>query len=197
MIHYEFLSTVSKIADLFVISGILYFTIASYFYNKDLPGFAHFFYTSYIWDRWDGWSIIIFLILYVIFKIYMIFLKKLAFMMGFSEVKDLIRGSITAELNEVESAYKHFLTTPGLKIIEIKNLEKIHDLRNITVIYVFDEKFIGEMQFKFTSDNESYNANHFIYEIYRSRMKIEILQALNRRAITMSQEGKLTSHGGR
>ena len=52
------------------------------------------------------------------------------------------------------------------------------------------------MQFKFISDSDCFNANHFIYEIYRSRMKIEILQALNRRAITMSHEGKLTSFSG-
>ena len=39
---------------------------------------------------------------------------------GFDKVKDLVRGTITTELNDLSSAYKHFKDTPGVEIVAIK-----------------------------------------------------------------------------
>ncbi len=33
---------------------------------------------------------------------------------GFSKVKDLVRGTLTADLAELKKAYKHFRKTPGI-----------------------------------------------------------------------------------
>ena len=64
---------------------------------------------------------------------------------GFEEVKDLIRGTITADISNVRLAYEHFAKHKLVRIVEIKSLKKIEELQNITVIFEFDERFIGEM----------------------------------------------------
>ena len=60
-------------------------------------------------------------------------------------LKDLIRGTIYSDLNTVIEAYQFFKETPGVEIIAIK--QKIKELNNITVNFVFQKRFIGEMQF--------------------------------------------------
>ena len=60
-------------------------------------------------------------------------------------MKDLVRGSIVAPPKEVWQAYQHFAHTEGVKILEIKSLSKIKVLQNITVLFEFEETFIGEM----------------------------------------------------
>ena len=65
------------------------------------------------------------------------------------------------------------------------------DLSNVTVLFVFEEQFIGEMQFRFKTRDLWYEANHFLYEIHRSKMKIEVLQSLFRRQIIMCRNDQL------
>ena len=60
-------------------------------------------------------------------------------------------------------------------VVEIKSLSKIQKLKNITVLFEFDKTFIGEMQFKIGEYPDNYHANHFVYEIARSKMLIEVL----------------------
>ena len=57
--------------------------------------------------------------------------------------------------------------------------------------FVFEEKFIGEMQFRFNDYPANYHANHFLYEVHRSKEKIEILESLNKMAVSMAHEGKI------
>ena len=60
------------------------------------------------------------------------------------KVKDLVRGTVTVNhVKELFSAYNHFKSTPGVVIISMK--EKLRSLQNITVNFVFEDKFIGEM----------------------------------------------------
>ena len=60
-------------------------------------------------------------------------------------MKDLVRGTIYTKLDCFMDAYKFFKNTPDVEIIGIK--EKLEDLGNITVNFIFKEQFIGEMQF--------------------------------------------------
>jgi len=62
---------------------------------------------------------------------------------GFQKVKDLIRGTITTNINEMHEAYLYFKETPGVKVFAIK--EKLDKLQNITVNFIFMDKIIGEM----------------------------------------------------
>ena len=118
----------------------------------------------------------------------MTFLRK-KIPQGFDKVKDLVRGTITTDLSELTLAYKNFIKTPGVRVVGIKeNLEK---LQNITINFVFRESFIGEMQFRFKDFPPNYHANHFIYEIERSRQKIEILESLNKEAVSLCKKGML------
>ena len=52
---------------------------------------------------------------------------------------------------------------------------KLEDLFNVTVNFIFEDKFIGEMQFSYGDHSKSYDGNHFLYEIERSQAKIEII----------------------
>ena len=97
-------------------------------------------------------------------------------------MKDLVRGTIYSDLQDLIKAYKFFKQTPGVEIIDIK--EKIKTLSNITVNFIYENKFIGEMQFQYEKQTDEYlkkyHANHFIYELARASEKIEMLSAINK-----------------
>ena len=68
---------------------------------------------------------------YILFTIFLVFLLASRFNIDWFknvdsrehlDVKDLVRGSIFAEVSEMEDAYEHFATTPGVEIVEIKTL---------------------------------------------------------------------------
>ena len=106
--------------------------------------------------------------------------KNKNLILGFEKVKDLVRGTVvTGNINDLYAAYECFKKIEGVEIVDIKNIDKLDQLQNITVNYVFEERFIGEMQFRYDKPM-NYDANHFIYELYRSTMKIEMLQSLNK-----------------
>ena len=56
---------------------------------------------------------------------------------GFEEVKDLVRGTIVAEVDQLWEAYEHFRDLEGVEIIEIKSLKKVDILQNITILFVY------------------------------------------------------------
>ena len=113
--------------------------------------------------------------LYIRTKYKQIQRQKKGLTMGFEYVKDLVRGTIVAEISQLWEAYEHFSKLKGVEIFEIKSLKKVEMLQNITVLFVYQEKFIGEMQIRFGEKPHNYEANHFIYEIARSEMTLEIL----------------------
>ena len=51
--------------------------------------------------------------------------KKKGLSRGFEEVKDLVRGTIVAEVGQLWEAYEHFGKLEGVEIIEIKSLKKV------------------------------------------------------------------------
>ena len=59
------------------------------------------------------------------------------------DLKDLVRGTIYADLNHVIEAYELFKNLPGIEVVAIK--EKIQSLNNITINFVYQKRFIGEM----------------------------------------------------
>ena len=68
------------------------------------------------------------------------------FSKGFDEIKDLIRGTIVVDkMENLKDGYDHFRKTPGVEIIEVKDVDKLLKLQNITVNFIFESRFIGEM----------------------------------------------------
>ena len=61
------------------------------------------------------------------------------------DMKDLVRGTIYCKLEAVLPAFKLFKNTPGIEIIAIK--DNITKLSNITVNFIYESRYIGEMQF--------------------------------------------------
>ena len=110
---------------------------------------------------------------------YIIYLKYFAsknLVHGFEKVKDLIRGTINTggDIDQLYNAYLWFKSLDDIEIIDIKDIQKLDTLQNITVNYIYQDRFIGEMQFRYNKP-DNFNSIHFIYEIFRSKMKIEIL----------------------
>ena len=109
------------------------------------------------------------------------------------DMKDLVRGTIYCSLENVMAAYHLFKNVPGIQIIGIK--QKIAALNNITVNFVYEQRYIGEMQFQYQdqtpAQKEKYHANHFIYELERANETIEMLAALNKRAAYKSAHDQL------
>ena len=66
------------------------------------------------------------------------------------------------------------------------------DLSNVTVLFVFEEKFIGEMQFRFSDYPANYSGNAFLHKIEHSGAKIEILSSINEQAVKLCDQKQLT-----
>ena len=66
-------------------------------------------------------------------------------------MKDLVRATMYTRLEHVIEAYKFFKDTPNVKIIAIK--EKMKLLGNITVNFIYKDRFIGEMQFQYAEQD--------------------------------------------
>ena len=97
---------------------------------------------------------------------------------GFDKVKDLVRGTIETEnVDEIWEAYHHLKEMKEIEIISIKN--NLKKLKNLNISYIYDEAFIGEMQFRFGDLPENYHGNHFVYAVERSMQKIELLETLS------------------
>ena len=62
-------------------------------------------------------------------------------------VNDLVQGSIEASVVELEDAYRHFAGMPQIEIVGVT--EQLRDFQKVTVHYVYDQAFIGEMDFRF------------------------------------------------
>ena len=77
----------------------------------------------------------------------------------------------------------------GVEIVDIK--EQLHDFHKITIYYVYDQSFIGEMDFRFRTWTTVYHAKLFLDEICKARKPIEVLQSLNYIEIFMSLNGQL------
>ena len=108
---------------------------------------------------------------------------------GFDDVKDLVRGTIVADLGEFKEAYEHFKRMEGVEIVAIK--EKLDKLQNVTINFVYQKSFIAEMQFRYKDHPSNYHGNHFLYEIERSSAHIEILESLNKKGVFMSTHNQL------
>ena len=98
----------------------------------------------------------VFILIHFLARVNMYYWNKQGLSKGFEEVKDLIRGTIVAELPMLFVSYQHFKSMPGVKILEIKSLKKIEQLQNITVIFEYKQTFIGEMQFRFGNKPANY-----------------------------------------
>ena len=59
------------------------------------------------------------------------------------KMKDLVRGTIYSDLDNMIEAYKLFKKTPGVEIIGIK--DKMLKLSNVTVNFIYKNRYIGEM----------------------------------------------------
>lgn len=72
----------------------------------------------------------------------------------------------------------------SIKIIDVK--QELWSFQKVTVHYVFDEAFVGEMDFRFKRWTPAYHAKMFVHELERATQTIEILQSLNYMEVFMS-----------
>jgi len=74
----------------------------------------------------------------------------------FDNVKDLLKGSVEADIHELQDAYLHFKSTPDVRIIKVK--ENLDALQCVVVYYVYNEMIIGEMTFRYRKYSPKYHA---------------------------------------
>ena len=91
----------------------------------------------------------------------------------FDKVRDLVQGSVEAGVESLRAAYEHFKTMKTIKIVGVK--QDLYTFQKVTVYYVFDEAFVGEMDFRFKRWTPVYHAKMFINEIERATQTIEVL----------------------
>lgn len=85
---------------------------------------------KYIWGDYFGkeevvWPMIGFLIGFIIiYTLYWKFVINRNLVLGFEKVKDLVRGCINTggNVSDLYTAYEWFKSTPGVKIMEVKDV---------------------------------------------------------------------------
>jgi len=103
-------------------------------------------FVEYYFKEEGGYILLVFTIIYLIVMINIKEVFSKNFTKGFDDIKDLIRGTITVDdIDSLIDGYHHFRKTPGIEIIEVKDVEKLINLQNITVNFIFENRFIGEM----------------------------------------------------
>ena len=103
---------------------------------------------------------------------------------NFDNLKDLMKGCIETEIVELQDAYRHFKNTPEIEITRIK--EELRDFQKVTVNYIYDERFEGEMEFRCRPFSPNYYAIEFLSQIEEARATIEVIQVLNHLEYFMS-----------
>ena len=94
---------------------------------------------------------------------------------GWQYMGDMIRATIVvSEFTELWDAYTWFKKAEFFKILKIKDKLR-SDLKNITIIFDFDDKMIGELQIRFEDLPPQYHANHILYELERSNTHLEFI----------------------
>jgi hypothetical protein len=96
---------------------------------------------------------------------------------SFDNVKDLMKGSIEADITELSDAYKHFKATPGIETTHIN--DELREFQKVTVNYLYNDTFYGEMEFRCREFSPTYYAIEFMSNIEEARRPIEVLQVLN------------------
>ena len=103
-----------------------------------------YFWNDYFFGQGVYVNVIVILASYMLYLVPS-YLKTRTLGQYFDEVQDLIKSTIVVDLKDMWEAYAHFKTLKGIRIIQIKDLETVIDLQNVTVLFVFDERFIGEI----------------------------------------------------
>jgi len=84
-------------------------------------------------------------------------------MLMFDNVLDLVQGQIETDVNGLKEAYEHFKSSDKIQIVKVK--EQLWDFQKVTVNYIFDKAFIGEMDFRYQRWTPEYHAKMFLNEI--------------------------------
>ena len=108
----------------------------------------------------------------------------------------MVRATIVVgSVAELWDAYSWFKETGIFEIISLK--EKLTlDLKNITIVFDFDRKIIGELQFRYEPVPPQYYANHVLYELERSNSHLEFVQGLLKWAKGEADRGRLSWQTG-
>ena len=67
--------------------------------------------------------------------------KKRGLSRGFEEVKDLVRGTIVAEVGQLWQAYEHFSNLEGVEVVEIKSVNWI---MSYPVYYMYKSNLLSK-----------------------------------------------------
>lgn len=94
---------------------------------------------------------------------------------GWQYMADMVRATICVDsIPQLWDAYTWFKKSGPFEIVKIKD-KLTSDLKNITVIFDFDSKIIGELQFRYEPIPPQYYANHLLYELERSNSHLEFI----------------------
>jgi len=87
----------------------------------------------------------------------------------------MIRATIVVNsFPELWDAFMWFKKAEFFKILKIKDKLR-SDLKNISIIFDFDDKMIGELQIRYEDIPPQYYSNHILYELERSSTLLEFM----------------------
>jgi len=87
----------------------------------------------------------------------------------------MVRATVTVNsIPELWDAYRWFKEAGIFEIVKVKN-KLTSDIKNITVFFDFNNKIIGEVQFRYERIPPQYYANHLLYELERSNTHLEFV----------------------
>lgn len=102
----------------------------------------------------------------------------------FETLRDMIALTLCCNIEEMWDAYDHFRRIPKIRVVEID--EKLETLNMIEATFIYNECFIGTMQFRYKQYPMHWRAEFFLLDLERNRSKIAINDTLNKQAVWLT-----------
>ena len=98
----KFLYKIVWLSDIITFTIFIYLLVVTVMNGNENEHYVEFFWRDYFWRGVDFIIISAYLLLYGFGRCWFIIWNKKALSRGFEEVKDLIRGSISADIGDIE-----------------------------------------------------------------------------------------------
>ena len=106
------------------------------------------------------------------------------------KLRNLLSGSIDANLLALPSAYEFFAKTKGVRVINLK--DELDTMRRVRVNFLYNESVLGIIDLRIKEQRTRFVGQDFIEQIQGASKIVDILGALNSMQIYMGQQNLLS-----
>jgi len=102
----------------------------------------------------------------------------------FETLRDMVVLTLCCSIDELWDAYDHFRRIPKVRVVALD--EKLDTLNMVEATFIYNECFIGTMQFRYKAYPMHWRAEFFLLDLERCRTNIAINDTLNKQAVWLT-----------